>query len=234
MRTTEEWSRLGGLVIAGLAVLAACALLVPRLLGFAAGPEVEVITALKRTESYGLSLSVPGASAPLTSQVHHFARITVTVEPGGKRAVAHSTLDFKGTLGATQVGTAGVERSPFVSKRGDWVPETTESPQLVAVVRALEARRRALESADADALARLVAPGNPGVAGPEWEELKLMRGRVYRAEAWYIRLEREEAQVTEHWRLQGSLPSRPVDTRGQRSLSLTLHGDEFLFSPGLM
>lgn len=128
MRTTEEWSRLGGLVIAGLAVLAASALLVPRLLGFAAGPEVEVITALKRTESYGLSLSVPGASVPLTSQEHHFARITVTVEPGGKRAVAHSTLDFKGTLGATQVGTAGVERSPFVSKRGDWVPETTESP----------------------------------------------------------------------------------------------------------
>lgn len=234
MRTTEEWSRLGGLVIAGLAVLAACAVLIPRLLGFAAGPEVEVITALKHTEAYGISLPIPGAAAPLVSQKLHFARITVAVAPGEKRAEAFTTLDFQGTLGATQVSTAGVERVPFISRSGEWVPEGTTAPRMVAVVTALEARRRALEAADPEALARLLGPGIPGVAGPEWEELKLMRGRVYRAEAWYIRLEREEAVVTEHWRLQGSLPSRPVDTRGQRSLSLTLHGDEFLFSPGLM
>ncbi|MFY2563707.1 hypothetical protein ACN469_39295 [Corallococcus terminator] len=234
MKTTEEWSRLGGLVIAGLAVLAACAVLIPRLLGFAAGPEAEIITALKHTEAYGLSLPIPHASEPLTSQEHHFARITVKVEPGAKRAEAFATLDFEGKLGATQVGTAGVERVPFVLKDGDWTPEPSAAPRLVAVVAALEARRRALETADTEALGRLLAPGNPGVAGPEWDELKMMRGRVYRAEAWYIRLEREEAVVTEHWRLQGSLPSRPVDTRGQRSLSLTLHGDEFLFSPGLM
>lgn len=234
MRTTEEWSRLGGLVIAALAVLAACAVLIPRLLGFAAGPEAEVITALKRTEAYGLSLPIPHSAVPLTSEELHFARITVTVEPGAKRAEAFATLDFEGRLGATQVGTAGVERVPFVLKDGDWTPEPSAAPRLVAVVAALEARRRALETADAEALSRLLAPGNPGVAGPEWDELKMLRGRVYRAEAWYIRLEREEAVVTEHWRLQGSLPSRPVDTRGQRSLSLTLHGDEFLFSPGLM
>jgi hypothetical protein len=61
-----------------------------------------------------------------------------------------------------------------------------------------------------------------------------MRTRGYKAEAWYVRLEREEAVVTEHWRLLGALPERPVDTRGERQLSLTLHGDEFLFSPGLM
>lgn len=234
MRSTAEWSRLGGLVIAGLAVLAACAVLVPRLLGFAAGPEAEVITALKRTEAYGLSLPIPHTAAPLVAQELHFARITVTVEPGAKRAYAFATLDFEGKLDATQVGTAGVERVPFVLKDGDWTPEHSAAPRLVAVVAALEARRRALEAADAEALGRLLAPGNPGVAGPEWDELKMLRGRVYRAEAWYIRLEREEAVVTEHWRLQGSLPSRPVDTRGQRSLSLTLHGDEFLFSPGLM
>jgi len=234
VRTTEEWSRLGGLVIAALAVLAACAVLIPRLLGFAAGPEAEVITALKRTEAYGLSLPIPHSAVPLTSEELHFARITVTVEPGAKRAEAFATLDFEGRLGATQVGTAGVERVPFVLKDGDWTPEPSAAPRLVAVVAALEARRRALETADAEALSRLLAPGNPGVAGPEWDELKMLRGRVYRAEAWYIRLEREEAVVTEHWRLQGSLPSRPVDTRGQRSLSLTLHGDEFLFSPGLM
>nr|BDT32736.1 hypothetical protein MFMH1_24050 [Myxococcus sp. MH1] len=234
MRSTEEWSRLGGLVIAGLAVLAACAVLIPRLLGFAAGPEAEIITALKHTEAYGFSLPIPLADAPLVSQELHFARITVTVEPGGQRAEAHATLDFNGTLGPTRVGTAGVEKVPFVRRGGDWVPEKNTSPRLVAVVTALEARRRALEAADAEGLARLSVPGNPGVGGAEWNELKTLRGRLYRAEAWYIRLEREQAVVTEHWRLQGSLPSRPVDTRGQRSLSLTLHGDEFLFSPGLM
>ncbi|MCP3103830.1 hypothetical protein LZ198_33620 [Myxococcus sp. K15C18031901] len=234
MRSTQEWSRLGGLVIAGLAVVAACAVLIPRLLGFAAGPEAEVITALKEAESQGVSLALPGVTRPLTSQKVRFARITVVVAPDRKSAEALATLDFEGTLGETRVGTAGVERVPFVYRDGGWHPRTSVAPRLVAVVSALEARRRGLEAADAESLARLAGPGIPGVGGPEWTELKSTRGRVYRAEAWYIRLEREDAVVTEHWRLQGSLPSRPVDTRGQRALSLTLHGDEFLFSPGLM
>lgn len=234
MRTPEEWSRLGGVLILLLALGATLAVFAPRLLGAAAGPEVEIITALKETEARGLTLPVPGADVPLKSREHHFARITVVVEPGGKRAEAYATLDFDGTLGNTRVGTAGVERVPFVRKDGDWVPEGTAAPRLVAVVAALEARRRALQAADADALARLAGPGTPGVGGPEWEELRQMRARGYRAEAWYVRLEREDALVTEHWRLQGTLPARPVDTRGERQLSLTLRGDEFLFSPGLM
>jgi len=234
VRSTEQWSRLGGLVIAGLAVAAACAVLVPRLLGFAAGPEAEVITALKEAESHGVSLEVPGAVAPLVSRTVRFARITVVVAPDGRSAEAMATLDFEGMLGATRVGTAGVERVPFVYRDGGWRPRTTIAPRLVAVVAALEARRRGVEAADAEVLSRLAGPGIPGPGGAEWDSLKSTRGRVYRAEAWYIRLEREDAVVTEHWRLQGSLPSRPVDTRGQRALSLTLHGDEFLFSPGLM
>jgi hypothetical protein len=234
VRTPEEWSRLGGVLILLLALGATLAFFAPRLLGVAAGPEVEIITALKETEARGLTLPVPGADVPLKSQKHRFARITVVVQPGGQRAEAYATLDFDGTLGSTRVGTAGVERVPFVRKDGDWVPEGTAAPRLVAVVTALEARRRALQAADADALARLAGPGTPGVGGPEWEELRQMRARGYRAEAWYVRLEREDAVVTEHWRLQGALPSRPVDTRGERQLSLTLRGDEFLFSPGLM
>ena len=234
MRTTEEWSRFGGALILLLALGATLAVFAPRFLGAAAGPEAEIITALKETEAYGMTLAIPGSDIPLKSQKHRFARITVVVEPGGKRAEAHATLDFDGTLGPTQVGTAGVERVPFVFRDGDWEPEGTAAPRLVAVVTALEGRRRALQAANADALARLAAPGTPGVGGPEWEELRQMRARGYRAEAWYVRLERDEAVVTEHWRLQGTLPARPVDTRGERQLSLTLRGDEFLFSPGLM
>jgi hypothetical protein len=234
VRTTEEWSRLGGALIVVLALGATLAVFAPRFLGAAAGPEAEIITALKETEAEGMTLSVPGSDVPLKSRKHRFQRITVVVAPGGKRAEAHATLDFDGTLGTTTVGTAGVEHVPFVVRDGDWVPEGSAAPRLVAVVAALEARRRALGVADADALARLAAPGTPGVGGPEWEQLRRMRPRGYRAEAWYIRLEREEAVVTEHWRLQGALPERPVDTRGERQLSLTLRGDEFLFSPGLM
>jgi hypothetical protein len=234
VKTTEEWSRLGGALIVVLALGAALAVFAPRFLGAAAGPEAEIITRLKETETDGLTLPVPGSDVPLKSRKHRFARITVVVAPGGERAEAHATLDFDGTLGPTEVGTAGVERVPFVRRDGDWVPEGTAAPRLLAVVTALESRRRALQAADADALARLAAPGTPGVGGPEWEELRRMRARGYRAEAWYVRLEREEAVVTEHWRLQGALPARPVDTRGERQLSLTLRGDEFLFSPGLM
>ncbi len=234
MRTTEEWSRLGGALIVLLALGATLAVFAPRFLGAAAGPEAEIITALKETEAEGLTLPVLGSDVPLKSRKHRFARITVVLEPGGQRAEAHATLDFDGTLGTTEVGTAGVERVPFVVRDGDWVPEGTPAPRLLAVVTALESRRRALGAADADALAKLAAPGTPGVGGPEWESLRRMRTRGYRAEAWYIRLEREEAVVTEHWRLLGALPERPVDTRGERQLSLTLHGDEFLFSPALM
>lgn len=234
MRTTEEWSRLGGALIVVLALGATLAVFAPRLLGAAAGPEAEIITTLKETEAEGLTLPVPGSAVPLKSRKHRFARITVAVAPGGERAEAYATLDFDGTLGTTEVGTAGVERVPFVRRDGDWVPEGTAAPRLLAVVTALESRRRALQAADAEALAKLAAPGTPGVGGPEWEELQRMRARGYRAEAWYVRLEREEAVVTEHWRLQGALPARPVDTRGERQLSLTLRGDEFLFSPGLM
>ncbi len=234
MRTTQDWSRFGGGLIVLLALGGTLALFAPRILGAAAGPELEIITALKETEAEGLSLGIPGAPQPLKSSKHRFARITVNVEPGGQRAEAFATLDFEGTLGETRVGTAGVERVPFVARGGSWVPETSAAPRLQAVVAALESRRRALQAADAAAMERLAGPDTPGVGGPEWEQLQQVRARGYRAEAWYVRLERDDAVVTEHWRLQGALPARPVDTRGQRQLSLSWRGDEFLFSPSLM
>ncbi len=239
MKSTEDWSRLGGILIAGVAFLA-LAILGPRVLGLAGGPEVEIITALKRTERDGLSLALPGIATPLTSRQHHFNRITVRVEPGGERAEALATLDFTGALGDTEVSSLGVEVVPFVLRDREWVPQGLEAPRLAAVVAALEARRRALEAGDTDALARLVAPagtvdagGSGEVGGPELETVLALERRRYRSAAWFIRLERDEAVATEHWRLEGDLPSRPVDQQGERRMILVRSGQEFLFPSAL-
>jgi hypothetical protein len=234
VRTTQDWSRLGGLVIAALAAATALAVLGPRLLGFAAGPEAEIITALKRTERGGLELKIAGASAPLVSHEHHFARITVDLAPSGQRAEAFATLDFDGKLGDTKVSSLGVERVPFVLKDGSWEPETQAAPRLVAVVTALDARRRALDAGSREALTALKAPEAAEPGGPELEQLLRLRQRSYRVEGWYMRLERDDAVATERWQLTGTLPERPVDARGERQLSLVRHAQEFLFSPALM
>jgi hypothetical protein len=240
VRTSEDWSRLGGILIFTLALGLTLAMMGPRLLGKAAGPETEVITFLKGTEQDGLSLSLAGIPTPLTAKQHRFALITVRPEPGAQRAEALATLDFTGTLGTTQVSSLGVERVPFILKNGEWVPEGQWVPRLAAVVTALEARRQALEAGDTAALARLgaLAAGDGGVpvqvGGPELEALLALKQRRYRVEAWYLRLERDEAVVSEHWRLEGVLPSRPVDQRGERQLILIRRGEEFFFSPSLM
>ncbi len=237
MKGTQDWSRLGGVLIIGLALAATLLVLVPRLLGVAAGPEVEIITALKSTERQGLELTIPGAEAKLVSKEHHFARITVNMEPGGQRAVAWATLDFTGRLGRTQVGSLGVERVPFVLRGRTWEPEGLTAPRLAQVVGRLEARRRALEAGDRKTLEALRAPEAVSDGGGEAEEVErvlTLQRRRYQAEAWYLRLERDEVVASETWRLEGVLPSRPVDERGQRRLSLIRSGEEFLFSPGLM
>jgi hypothetical protein len=218
--------------------------LAPRLLGKAAGPEPEIITELKSRERDGLELSLPGLPEQLTSREAIFDRITVRVEPGAQRAQALATLDFTGSMGETEVSSLGVEETPFVLRDGSWAPEGQEAPRLAAVVRALEARRRALDTADVEALARLmVAPdgdagggevtGSVRVGELDLESLRALKRRRYRADAWFIRLERDEAVVTEHWHLEGDLPSRPVNQHGESRLSLQRRGEEFLFSPAL-
>jgi hypothetical protein len=244
VRSSEDWSRLGGIIIAALAI-GTVAVVGPRMLGVAAGPEAEIITEVKSRERDGLKLSLPGLPAPLTSRQAFFDRITVRVEPGGKRAEALATLDFTGALGDTEISSLGVEQVPFVLQSGSWELEGRLAPRLAAVVVALEARRRALEAGDTEALARLTAPpdgdgglepdagGSVGVGQPERDMLLALKRRRYKAEAWFIRLERDEAAVTEHWHLEGDLPSRPVDQQGQSRLILQRRGEEFLFSSPL-
>ncbi|NBD13675.1 MULTISPECIES: hypothetical protein [Corallococcus] len=234
MRRLEDWGRLGGIGIAVLAAAGVLLFLGPRLLGAAAGPEAEIITALKEAEHDGVSLAVPGSALPLVSRKLQYARIAVSVDPAGQRAEAFATLDFEGTLGVTTVSTAGVEVVPFTRESGRWKASPSVAPRLVAVVAALEARRQALAAGRPEALSRLAGPGSDGGAGRTWEEVAPLSRRRVTAQAWYARLERDEAVVTEHYRVEGDLPARPVDTRGERPLLLVREGDQFLFSPGLM
>ncbi|WP_434381777.1 hypothetical protein [Melittangium boletus] len=239
MSRSEDWGRTGGILIALLAAGLALLVLAPRRLGVATGPEVEVITWLKTTERDGLVLRLPGVADPLRIQEHFFARITVDVAPDGAHAVAWATLDLKGMLGRTRVSSLGVERVPFVRRGRDWVPEGLAAPRLGAVLRALDGRRQALETGDRTRLTALLAGGTPGAAGlgegaDEVEKVLAVQRRHLTVDAWYLRLERDDARATEVWRLEGVLPSRPVDDRGERPLSLIRREEEFFFSPGLM
>src|SRR5205807_8653693 len=117
------------------------------------------------------------------------------------------TLDFDGELGSTQVSSLGLEKIPFVLRGGNWEPQDSWAPRLLAIVRALELRRRSLQSGQPRG-----ACSDAGV-GDLFEVLKV-QNRALRATAWLIRSERDEALVSEDFRLEGETPDRPIDRQG--------------------
>jgi hypothetical protein len=221
------------LVLFGLAAAAVAALLigfVPQWLGDAAGPEVEIITALKRAESRGLTLDIPGAGSVVSSKVS-YQRVSVTVS--GDTAVVTATLDFDGKLGATTVSSLGHERISFVFKDGEWEPPHGYAPRLASVVAAMEKRRQALEAGELGSLC-FDADAGEGTRG-DLDMLLRVKHRELKATAWLIRSEREDVTVAEDYRLKGELPERPVDDIGTRRLTLQGIGTQQLcFSAGLM
>jgi hypothetical protein len=222
------------LFFAGVTALAAVGgLLATRLLRFAAGPEAEILTALKRMERAPLRLEVPGVREPLVSSRLVYERIVVDVDPEGGHARATATLDFVGRLGSTEVSSLGLERIGWRRADGEWVAPDGFAPRLAKVVGALERRRRALEGGDSAALTGLAEGDGPAI-DPELDRMLEISGRQYRAVAWYIRSEREEVLVTEEYRLLGRTRDRPVDESGARRLVLHERRGEFLFSAGLM
>jgi hypothetical protein len=240
---SEAWARRVGLLIGAFA-LALLATSLP-LLALSAGPRAEILTSLKTLEHRGLVLGVPGTSALLRSSKVHYGRLSVAPGEGGAPALAHATLDFEGTLGATRVSSLGVEQVPFApgprtdGAAGRWTPVGRAAPRLVAVVAALEARRQALEAGDRARLTALGPEGTRvedlrGAAAEALAQVLAVQGRAYRVEAWFVRLERDEVTVGERWRLQGQGPEGAVDRRGERRLLLKRSGEEFFFSPGVM
>lgn len=230
----DRRARALGVLLALAAAGVTVAALVPRC-GLDANAEGDIIGQLKATEREGLSLSVPGAAAPLKSDRHHFDRITVEVDYPAGTAAAVATLDFDGKLGQTEVSSLGLEKIAFRYRDGAWKPEGSLAPMLTHAVARLEARRRALEANDPGRLLALWG-GERGQV-PDDAALRrvlAMSVKSYRVKAWYLRSERDQYLVSESYRLIAETPDRPVDEEGLRKLSLTRRGQELFFWPGLM
>lgn len=225
-------ARLIGAAVLLAAAITAAVLLAPSLFTLGAGPEVELITVIKKAESVGVELPV-GDAGTLLSLHAFFERMQVSVDPAAQTARVNCTLDFTGRLGAVEVSSLGLERIFFQLVDGDWVPTQGLAPRLVQVVWALELRRRALEAGDRAALARLAPAPDGGALVPEVERILSLAARRYRAERWFLRFEREGVTVTEDFRLEGHTPHRPVDERGSLRLFVD-PGGEFFFPHGLM
>jgi hypothetical protein len=198
----DQLWRFAGFVLSTGGLALAVVLLGPRLLG-SAGPEAEIVTALKRVEQRGASVRLPFGT--LRSTRLQYERLSVTLGDSREEAWVSGTLDFVGFLERpaspfpTSVSSLGLERMPWRLEGGTWRPQRGELPRLSAIVEALEHRRLVLEASAA-----------PGVTH-----------RVYRVEGWYIRSEREDATVSEDYRLQEDRPQKPVDERGTSRFGLS-------------
>lgn len=228
-----EAPKIVAISLAGAVAVGLASLWLPRLLGAASGPEGELITQVKTAERDGLTLEVKAGT--LEGRKVSFERITVTVEEGGRKATVLATLDFTGKVGLTEVSSLGVERIPFVFDGKDWKPEGTLAPRLAAVVEALEQRRRAFEAGDGVRLRRLAGVVDGGSLGPDAEEWLALVSSKFQVDAWFIRLERDSAEVSEQYRIEGVGRDRPYRSSGPRRLHLERSpGGQFFFPTGLM
>jgi len=208
----------------------------PRLLDLAAGPDAAIRAALQQSESAGLSLKIPDSPAILVSRRLHFDRVTTHFDPQGVEAYALSTLDFEGTVDSIKVSSLGVERVLFERAGREWRPLRGFAPRLAAVTAALVARRDSLESADAERLERLAASPEVGRAVRQDELFRRVTSSPrprYRVTAWYIRLDRDGALVTEEYQT-GAGDGRLREEKAIHRLTLERRGSEFLFSGSLL
>ncbi len=236
---SRDLQRLLTFALAMGAVLLVMGVAGQRLFGWAAGPEVEIVTQLKKAERTGVDWSV-APYGELHSLNLQYQRLSVVVEPGAQTAIATGTLDFTGVFTQpdgrqTKVSSLGLERVVFRLQGGDWVAEAQLGPRLCAIVRALEVRRRRLEAGDF-----FDSGVNPDDAGPMGDAAEIARlggysKREYRSEAWFIRSERDDVEVAEDYRLVAEAPAKPVDERATKRLTLkATQLGSFFFPNGLL
>lgn len=214
------------LLLAVVAVAILLGVVGQRLLG-AVGPEAELITQLKTLERTGAVVKLAGGDELRLPKLQ-YQRMQVHVEPGGRQALVTCTLDATGDLsGRTTVSSLGLERVPFALVDGDWERTRGPAPRLVAIVTALEARRRLLEAGGP-------FPDGGTTQGVDVAQLLALNHRKVEAKAWYIRSERAEVLVSEDFQLKGDLPDRPVQDPGTRRLTLVEDATgEFRFPGGV-
>lgn len=219
-----ESNRVIGFVATAVALALIVAVLVDSVFRKGGGPEGAIVTRLKELEADGMKVTLDAGL--LVSQKVSYQRISVALDADGQGAEVTSTLDFTGALQRppplppTSVSSLGLERSRYVNVGGTWQPAQSDSPRLLAILRALEWRRSAIERGEP-----IFEDG--GIAFPE-----VTRDRSFRSEAWFIRSERGEVEVAEDFKLVGTTPERPVQDRATKRLTM-LEGDGGLFSfPG--
>jgi hypothetical protein len=179
-------------------------------------------------------MDVPGTAAKLQPEKVRFDRIHVSTDDKGERATATATLDWVGTLGEVRVSSLGLERLTFLRESKGWRSPDSWAPGLRGACAALAARLLALNGADSQQILALLDRPREQV-DPALQDFLALDDRHYRTKAWYLRLERDEAIVTEDYELSGKDKlGQPVRQTGQRRLGLVRRGEAFRFWPSLM
>lgn len=211
----KEFKRILGFAAAAIALTLIVAVLVESIFKRGGGPEGAIVTRLKKFESDGLRIELADAGTLVSSKAS-YQRISVVLDADGEGAEVSSTLDFVGAIERgglpklqTTVSSLGLEKARYRNESGEWLPEQgNDAPRLLAILGTLEGRRVAIEKG-----APLLSDG--GVPFPD-----VQVPRTYRADAWFIRSERQQIEIAEDWRLIGSAPDRPVDEKRTTRLSL--------------
>ncbi|MGI5863615.1 MAG: hypothetical protein ACOX6T_16380 [Myxococcales bacterium] len=191
-----------------------------------AGPEAQIARTLALLGESGARFEVPGGEVELVKA--RFDRVLVKPEEG--QFVAVATVDAEARLAGARVSYLGRERIGFEQVDGQWRPAGAALPGLQEILSVMLRRAEAAERGDAAALGALVAQ--------RWSDSDLAREELMRrleqlapapagrAEAWYVRNERGDAEVLEERRGPGGELIR-------RRFKLVREGPHLRISEGL-
>ena len=190
-------------------------------------PETRVLAALEQMQpSSAPAFLVRGARMQV--QRVAFSRLLVKREGEGFTAVA--TVDAEAQLeGGPSVSYLGLERIPFQREDGTWRPRGPVLPALAQMVELMQRKAEAYERGDAAALEGLVA--QRWEDGPRDRRVAALREELNRpipqpkAARWFIRVEREGAELLEE------VPGEQGPER--RRYRLVREAEGFRFASGL-